>query len=258
MTVYAKADKFCPPHVFFNGVMGEKKIKLSNRLSVVADFVKIGANVVDVGTDHGHIPVFLLQSGKCKTVVASDINRGPLCKAKESAHLYGVERQIQFVLTEGLKGIPYETVDTVITAGMGGETIISILSAAGWTKNQKIDLILQPQSKLDTLLEWLDKNEYQLHSVKLAEDDGKIYIILLVSSRIGGTRPTIEGILSFLSDAEDPLLKEYLHAVLQKTERALLEIKKSMRIESTIQAERQRKNIEMYKRYLRGCEDWKE
>lgn len=57
--------------------------KLSKRLQAAADFVTEGSRVADIGTDHGFLPIYLVQSGKCRRIIAMDIKAGPLERARE-------------------------------------------------------------------------------------------------------------------------------------------------------------------------------
>lgn len=206
-----------------------KKIQLSNRLKAIADFVRPGAHVADIGTDHGHIPVYLSQNGGCRSIVASDIRSGPLEKAVASATEYGVQDQISFVLAPGLAGVSPAEVDTVLIAGMGGETILSILSDAPWTKTCGIDLILQPQSKIPELQYWLRENGYRICDGCLAEDEEKLYIVLLVRpGRETDRTPAGLYVNRVLFANRDPLLPKYITALQKKTEHALAGLERAV------------------------------
>ena len=197
-----------------------RTVKLSKRLQAAADYVKTGASVVDVGTDHGYIPVYLVQNEIAARVVASDIRKGPLDSAVESAKNGGVSDRIEFQLADGL---PDRNVgiDTVVIAGMGGETIIHILSMAPWTKNG-VDLILQPQSKIDELSNWLDNSGYAICDEKLVHEDGKFYVVMLV--RGGKSRAPFTCAEMFvdriLMEKRDRLLPEYLDFLTKKLTKA--------------------------------------
>ena len=82
--------------------MKKKTINLDPRLSLAASFVK-GRSVADIGTDHAYIPIYLLTEGKCTTAIASDINEGPLMRARANASEYSVDSNIHFALTDGLE-----------------------------------------------------------------------------------------------------------------------------------------------------------
>ena len=63
-------------------------IKLSDRLQMIADEIKKGETVADIGTDHGLLPIFLYESGRSPRVILGDINKGPLEKARENIALH--------------------------------------------------------------------------------------------------------------------------------------------------------------------------
>ncbi|MBQ3102732.1 MAG: SAM-dependent methyltransferase, partial [Oscillospiraceae bacterium] len=127
--------------------MEEKKLILQPRLQALSQLVPDGARMADIGTDHGYLPVYLLQEGKITFAIASDINREPLEHARRTALEYHITEHIDFRLCGGLDLIEPHEVDTVVVAGMGGETIAAILSAAPWLMKSEITLLLQPMSK---------------------------------------------------------------------------------------------------------------
>jgi len=159
-------------------------MKLTKRLQVIADFIEDGAAVADIGTDHGYLPVYLAQSGFCRKIIASDINASSLTAARRSAENADVTEAITFVVAPGLDGVAPMEVDTVVIAGLGGETIIGILKDAPWTKLRGINLILQPQSKIDILFRFLYDNEYEIRRIRSVLDKGRYYTAVLVT---GGT-----------------------------------------------------------------------
>ncbi len=57
-------------------------ITLSPRLAAVAKSVPAGARLIDVGTDHAMLPVYLAQTGRIAHAFASDIRPGPLTAAR--------------------------------------------------------------------------------------------------------------------------------------------------------------------------------
>ena len=149
---------------------------------MVAGFIKEGALVADIGTDHGHIPVYLAQNGIAHRIIASDMSAGSLSAARRSALKYGVEDKISFVVAPGLEGIGETEVDTIVIAGVGGETIIGILADAPWTKRFGISLILQPQTKIAELCAWLRDNGYIIRDEETMRDRGRSYTVFLVGA----------------------------------------------------------------------------
>lgn len=183
-----------------------KELQLQPRLRLLADLVPRGARLADVGTDHGYLPVYLLQKGAIRTAIASDVGAEPLAHARRTAAEYGVELDCRHC--DGLAGIAPDEVDTVVIAGMGGETIIAILTAAPWAKDGPL-LILQPMTRQELLRSWLPENGYCFAKEALVRDKGVLYPIFMI--RGGEQAP--------LTDAEsyagvkldgDPLYGEYL------------------------------------------------
>ncbi len=201
-----------------------KKIILSPRLQAAADFVRPRAAVADVGTDHGYIPVYLAQNGLAGRIIATDIKDGPLTSARSSAEVYGVAGRVDFIRTDGLDGLEQAGIDTVILAGMGGETMRGILERAGWTRTQGLQCILQPQTKCDELSAWLAVNGYGLSDARLVRDDGRIYIVLLTRAGKASETP-----LRLLVRKRDPLLPDYLDELIAKKRRVITGLQKSVR-----------------------------
>ena len=124
--------------------MENRKLQLQPRLQMLADLVPAGAKLADVGTDHGYLPVWLLQEGRIRQAIASDINLEPLEHARRTAAEYGVSERMEFRLCAGLDKIRPDETDTIVIAGMGGETILSILESAPWSKKSGAFLRLGP------------------------------------------------------------------------------------------------------------------
>ena len=121
-------------------IMEQKQLQLQPRLQLLADMVPFNSRLADVGTDHGYLPVWLLQQGRIPFAIASDINPDPLEHARQSAQEYGVDG-IDFRLCGGLDGIKPEEVDTIVIAGMGSNTIVGILKYSK-DKLKNINIIL--------------------------------------------------------------------------------------------------------------------
>ena len=153
------------------------QLKLSKRLSAIAELIPAQGGVADIGTDHGYIPAWLRQTGFSSFILATDINELPLGHAIETAVEYGVADSISFLLCDGLQGVCSKHLKSIIIAGMGGETIAEILSHAPWTKEDGRTLILQPMTKSDFLRQWLYENGYTVLFEDLVEDD-RIYELL--------------------------------------------------------------------------------
>ena len=96
-------------------------------MTAVAALVPTGTCVADIGTDHGYVPIFLVEQGIVRKAVAMDVNRGPLERARIHITEKGLSDRIETRLSDGLKKLNVGEVDTIIAAGMGGGLIIRIL-----------------------------------------------------------------------------------------------------------------------------------
>ena len=171
-----------------------------------------------MGTDHGYLPAWLALNGPARRIVATDIRKGPLHRACGTAGEYGVVDRIEFILTDGLRGVDSAGLGAVVLAGMGGETIIRILDNAPWTRDGAVRLVLQPQTKTKELTAWLDGNGFSVLDASLAADGGRIYLVFSAGFQsAGGHVDTLEILMS----KRDPLLKEYLDLLVRRARRAL-------------------------------------
>ena len=158
-----------------------KHLELTPRLQLLADWVPQGARLADVGTDHAYLPVWLSLHGRVSCAIASDLRKGPLERARQTGSTYGAEN-IDYRLCNGLADIRGDEVDTVAIAGMGGETIAAILSAAPWTKDGKHTLLLQPMTRSAQLRRFLMENDYVITREALVRDRGTIYPVMEVQA----------------------------------------------------------------------------
>ncbi|HWQ88823.1 MAG TPA: class I SAM-dependent methyltransferase [Desulfitobacteriaceae bacterium] len=160
-------------------------IKLGLRLNCIASLIPARARLADIGTDHAYLPIALCQQGKIEYAVAVDIHQGPYQSALAAVREHNFENKIAVRLGNGLQTLLPGEIDTLSLAGMGGKTILEILFARQDILAGVSDLVLQPQgweSKVrSALLEagWLLKEEH------LAEDEGRIYMIMAFSRKTG-------------------------------------------------------------------------
>lgn len=154
-------------------------LELSRRLSLIAGFVNEGSSVCDVGTDHGYLPAFLYLSGRCKSVIATDINEKPLQSARKNLERFGADA-VRLVLCDGLSAVEQENIDTVIIAGMGGEVISGIIDRADFVRDDSVRLILQPTTASKELRIFLAKNGFTVEQEQAIIENNKIYSVMVV------------------------------------------------------------------------------
>ena len=154
-----------------------KQLELSPRLALLAQWVPQGTSLADVGTDHGHLPVWLRLHGRVRSAIASDLRKGPLERAKETGRAYGADG-IDYRLGDGLSGIGADEAETIVIAGMGGENIASILAEAPWTADGRHTLLLAPHTRAEELRRFLMAHGYAIRREALVYDRGTIYPVL--------------------------------------------------------------------------------
>ena len=192
-------------------------MKLSKRLQTIADFVKKGAVVADIGTDHAHIPIYLIKNNIISKAYACDINAGPLEKAKENINYYGI-KNIELRLSNGLEKLKTDEADTVIIAGMGGELIIDILDRGQGFFDKKNTFILSPHTKIEEVRNYLLRKGLKILKEDMCIDEGKFYTVM-EAVYMGKTFSYTKGELLFgkyLIDNKNPVLFEYLKKEKQK------------------------------------------
>ena len=158
------------------------KLPLSNRLLLCAGFVCKGDRVADIGCDHGYLGMYLLKNGIASSVIASDVREGPLQSAIRNAHKYGVGDNMSFYLSDGVSNIPRDF-DTLVCAGMGGDTMVHILSAAPWLRDKRYRMVLQCQSKTPLLRRYLSENGWRIYEESVLRDGKFLYTVMEVGYR---------------------------------------------------------------------------
>ena len=164
---------------------------MNKRMYAIVKYIEPGRGLIDVGTDHGYLPVWMASHGYHGNIIAADINEAPLQKARENAEKSGVTDRVQFQLCDGLAQCPPEAVDTIVIAGMGGDMICRILDRAEWCMDRRYKLILQPMTKSEVLRYWLTNNEFEILNEELIPEGGNLY--QLIVSRFGGSTRLSDG-----------------------------------------------------------------
>lgn len=210
-----------------------RKIELSKRMKAIADMVPKSSVVADVGCDHGFVSIYLVQNRVAEKVIAMDVNKGPLARAKEHVDAFGLEEYIELRLSDGLAKVTEEDhVNSVVIAGMGGVLMTRILTDGLVDRGLSLPaLILQPQSEHAMLRRFLREHDYTIVEENMIYEDGKYYPMLraeYMAQPVTGAEYD-----SDLSDAfgpvllkeKNPVLLEFLQKEVAKFERILQQMK---------------------------------
>lgn len=154
-------------------------MKLSKRLQHIANMVTKGSRVADIGTDHGLLPIALVEEGIAPSAIAMDLRKGPLGRAMEHIALHGMKDRILTRLSDGMQNLHSDEVDSIVIAGLGGELMIRILDARQdlWDK----EFILSPHSEWKLVRRYLREHGMAVVDEDMVLDErNKYYIILKV------------------------------------------------------------------------------
>ena len=145
-------------------------IKLSERLKLIADQIPKGYSMIDVGTDHGFLPIYLWENKICPKVIMADVSEGSLEKAAENCRELYPEEDFDLRLGDGLKVISCGEADACVIAGMGGILMTKILGEDTVKAKSIKKYILQPRISSGRLRHWLISNGFSITEDLLVEE----------------------------------------------------------------------------------------
>jgi tRNA (adenine22-N1)-methyltransferase len=193
-------------------------MELGIRLEKIASMVEPCKSMADIGTDHAYIPIYLIKRGICSSAVASDINRGPVEKAKKNVSLENLHNKIECRLGGGLSTVkPYE-VQTAVIAGMGGNLIRDIMEDDLDVFKTLKSCILQPVQNPEVLREYIYTRGYDILQEELCIEDNKFYEIIKIryNNKPVDVDPIYYEVSKELIDNWHPIIKEYISYKLDK------------------------------------------
>ncbi|MDR2023774.1 MAG: class I SAM-dependent methyltransferase [Hungatella sp.] len=230
-------------------------MRLSKRLETIASFVPEGSRIADIGTDHGYIPIHLVQEGKAKHAIAMDVREGPLLRAQAHIQEAGLQTQVEVRLSDGLLKLEENEADCVVIAGMGGELMIHILEAGRDLWESIPYWVLSPHSELDKVRRFLEEQEFFIERETMIKEECKYYTVMGISreTRAGNKE---EREISYrygrsLLESKDPVLKEYL----KKEEEQLGQIMKGLSVSSTDAAVRRMEELKFELAYNKEAQN---
>lgn len=160
-------------------------MELSNRLQAVADMVTEGGRVADIGCDHGYTSIYLWKEKKCQRIIAMDVKKGPLERAKANINKYNLSDYIEIRLSDGTEALRESEVDTLLMSGMGGRLTIGILERTFECLGKSFEFILQPQSEIFMVRAFLRKEGIKIVDETMVLDQGKYYPVIKAQMETG-------------------------------------------------------------------------
>ncbi len=153
-------------------------MQLSNRLTTVAQFVTKGSRVADIGCDHAHTSIYLVENEIAVSSIAMDINKGPLERARENICHYGYEHKITTRLSDGAKKLKPDEADTLLMSGMGGLLMNKILSDSIEVVKAAKELVLQPQSEIALVRKYIHELGFFIEKEAMLIEEEKYYTVI--------------------------------------------------------------------------------
>ncbi len=151
---------------------------LSPRLRAIGDMVERGSRLADIGTDHGYLPIRLLEEGRIPSAIAMDVGKGPLSRARAHVEERGLSGRIELRLSDGFAALAPGEADAAVLAGMGGPLMIRILTEGRRTAESLRYLVLSPQSEIPGVRRYLMGNGYRILAEDMVFDEGKYYTVI--------------------------------------------------------------------------------
>lgn len=182
------------------------QIPLGQRLKTIAGYVTDGARVADIGSDHGYLPAWLVQSGRAQKAIAGEVNLDPARRARETCFEFGLEEQMEVRLGDGLQVIQPGEADVIVISGMGGTTIRQILEQGRGKLVGVRRLILQPNVAAPELRAWLVANGFEIRAESLVEENHIIYEVIVAEPGKSAELSAMEQLLGPVLLRERPML----------------------------------------------------
>ncbi len=197
---------------------------LSRRLEAIAKMVDEDSVVLDIGTDHGYLPIYLVSNQIIKIAIASDVKELPLKVASKNITKANLDAKIKLVLSDGLENIT-SYFNTVVIAGVGPRTIINILQK-GIEKVKNKTLILQSNVSSNLVREWLNQNNFKIIDENLIFEDGNYYEI--IKAKTGKQILTSSDLYlgPFIKKMKNEEVKNYFNTMFEKYNKLLKRIPK--------------------------------
>ena len=228
-------------------------VQLSMRLTAIAGMITKGNRLVDVGCDHGYLPVYLVSEHCIPKAIATDVGKGPLARAREHILQYNLGEYIETRLCDGLSGIQPGEGDSLVIAGMGGPLMEKILSADWKITDSFQELILQPQSDIPHFRKFLMENGYSIIEEKMILEDGKFYPMMKAVRKQEQDSWTAEELMfgRYLLAEKNPVLHQFLLREMNIRDKILMNLKTA----GTEEALRRRNEIEEEKQLIQAALD---
>lgn len=203
-------------------------IRLSKRMDAIVDMVD-ERTVADIGCDHAFVSIALIARGIADSVVALDVRSGPVGIAENNVNMHGMSKKISVRISDGFEALMEHEAECAIIAGMGGSLMVDILKRGRIHMQNGISLVLQPQSDIQLVREYLYSQSYDIVRENMLIEDDKYYTIMRAIPVKSPIEPyTKEELLygRYLLASKNKVLREFLCHKYEKNEHIMMELKK--------------------------------
>ena len=215
--------------------MPRPALSLDPRLEKIAELCGRCVSFADIGTDHGRLGAYMLQTGLCERVQFIDISEMSLMKAKRLLSTLGLAGKASFLVGDGAKALA-EKADVAVIAGMGGETISGII-ARGRDELADARLVLQPNVAAEDVRRQLTESGYAIRDEAVVRDGRRLYIIIAAepgSMELNDMQLTVGPVLM---EKKPDTLFEYADFRIRVAKKAMAELEKGGHDGSRLAAE---------------------
>ena len=212
---------------------------VSKRIKLIASLLDKDDKVLDVGTDHALLPIYLVKNKLVTKVDASDISSVVLSNAKKNVTKFKYENNINLYLSDGLKSIDIKKYNTLVIAGMGFHTIEGILKSNSLETINK--LIVQTNNNYEDFRKFISTINFHIKKEVTIIDKKIAYIIFVLKQ--GRKDISDEELVCGIYSKDN---REYYKIELKKLKSILEKLPKSNEIEIN----KISKQIDVYESYL--------
>lgn len=143
------------------------------RIKALASLVDKDSKLIDIGTDHALLPIYLYENKITKNVTGSDISSNALEFAKVNLEKHKLSDNIKLIVSDGFDNLDDEY-DTAVISGMGTDTIKKILDRENLPKK----LIISSHKNVDKLRLFMNKKGYKITKEIIIKDNNIYYDII--------------------------------------------------------------------------------
>lgn len=203
---------------------------LSERLKMIAKYLKDPILFADIGSDHAYLPTYVCKQNKTARAIAGELNKGPYERALQTVRENDLEDRIQVRQGNGLEIIDHsDEVNQVVIAGMGGKLIRNILEAGKQKLHNVSRVVLQPNLDAPIVRQWLHHHHFQISDEAIIEEDGYIYELIVADKTNKSETLTEKSMLfgPFLLQNKDDVFYRKWQSELDKRKRLIVQMKQA-------------------------------